>query len=63
MNLTYMKRILHQVPVKIIIIKSSYNWFKIDIPTADCHIQPCSVQSQDIGKIVSLQLSGKVLAI
>ena len=26
-----MKRILHLVPVKIIIYKSSYNWFKIDI--------------------------------
>ena len=26
-----MKRISHVVPVKIIILKSSYNWFKIDI--------------------------------
>ena len=26
-----MKRILHLVPVKIIILKSSYNWLKIDI--------------------------------
>ena len=31
LNPNYMKRILHMVPVKIIILKSSYNWFKIDI--------------------------------
>ena len=30
LNLTYIKRILHMVPVKIIILKPSYNWFKID---------------------------------
>ena len=30
LNVTYMKLILHLVPVKIIILKSSYNWFKID---------------------------------
>ena len=30
-NLTYMKRILHLVPVKNFTFKSSYNWFKIDI--------------------------------
>ena len=29
--LRHMKRILHLVPVKNIIFKSSYNWFKIDI--------------------------------
>ena len=28
--LTYMKRILHLVPVKNFIFMSSYNWFKID---------------------------------
>ena len=26
LNLTYLKRILHVIPVKIIILKSSYNW-------------------------------------
>ena len=31
LNLTYMKRILHLVPVKIFILKSFYNWVKIDI--------------------------------
>ena len=31
LNPTYMKRILHLVPANIIIFKSSYNWFKIDI--------------------------------
>ena len=29
-NWIFMKRILHLVPVKFIILKSSYNWFKID---------------------------------
>ena len=28
----YTKRIVHLVPVKIIIFKSYYNWFKINIP-------------------------------
>ena len=28
LNLTYMKPILQLVPVKVIILKSSYNWFK-----------------------------------
>ena len=31
LNLTFMKLILHLFPVKTIIFKSSYNWFKIDI--------------------------------
>ena len=31
LNLTYMKLILHLFPVKNIIFKSSFNWFKIDI--------------------------------
>ena len=31
LNLTYMKRILHLVSDKNITLKSSYNWFKIDI--------------------------------
>ena len=31
LHLTYMKQILHLVPVKTIIRKSSYNCFKIDI--------------------------------
>ena len=31
LNLTYMKRILHLVPVKNIIFMSSYNWLKMGI--------------------------------
>ena len=31
LNLNCMKQILHLILVKICIIKSSYNWFKIDI--------------------------------
>ena len=31
LNPTYMKRILHLVPIKNIVVKSSFNWFKIDI--------------------------------
>ena len=31
LNLAYMKRTLHLVSVKNITVKSSYNWFKIDI--------------------------------
>ena len=65
LNLTFIKRILHLVSVKNITFKSSYNCFKIDILRL---VRPLTaifspVQSQDIGKIVSLQLSGKVLAI
>ena len=40
LNLTYMKRILNLVLVKIIILKSSFNWFKYRhysaAPAADC---------------------------
>ena len=65
LNLSYMKRILHLIPVKIIILKSSYNCFKIDILRLVRSLTAIfsAVQSQGIGKIVSLQLSGKVLAI
>ena len=31
LNLTYMKQILHLVTVKIVILKSFYNWVKIEI--------------------------------
>ena len=60
-----MKRSLHLIPVKIIILKSSYNCFKIDILRLVRSLTAIfsAVQSQGIGKIVSLQLSGKVLAI
>ena len=64
LNLTYMKWILHLVPVKIIILKSSYNWFKIDIlrllrpRTAIFIIQPCSPQRLYIHN-VKLKLCAK----
>ena len=32
LNVVYMKWILHLAPVKNIILKSSYNWFKMDFP-------------------------------
>ena len=31
LNPTYMKRILHLVPIRNIVFKSSYDWFKFDI--------------------------------
>ena len=41
-NLTYMKRILQLVPVKLIIFKPSYNWFTYwhssAAPAADCQL-------------------------
>ena len=38
LNLTYLKRILHVIPVKIIILKSSYNWLKLTTTRIFSHI-------------------------
>ena len=45
-----MKRILHLVSVKIIVFKSSYNWFKIDIHQ---QLQPLTANCLDIVKVTS----------
>ena len=50
LNLIWMKRILHLVPIKNIVFKSSYNWFKIDIHQ---QLRPLTANYSAMFKVIS----------
>ena len=55
LNPTYMKRILHLVPIKNIVVKSSFNWFKIDIHQ---QLRPLTANYLAMFKVISTTISG-----